>query len=167
MQSTIYEVEQIGRGFLAVMAKPATSRSIEYEFVGIAKKRIRKVVSLLEQSEARDVGLDRERELCEINGMEFVSYPITDWGLPSSVTEFAEFTRSMHQQIANGTNTVVHCGAGIGRTGMLAAGILLHCGYEPDDAFRHISQARGAPVPDTDEQRNWIVGNHKEIVTIP
>jgi len=165
MQSTIYEVEQIGRGFLFVMARPVTSHSIEYEFIGIAKKGILKVVSLLELSEARDVGLDRERELCEFNGMAFVSYPIKDWELPSSVTEFAEFTRNICQQITDGTNTVVHCRGGIGRTGMLAAGILLHCGYEPDDAFRHISEARGAPVPDTDEQRNWIVGNHQEIVT--
>ena len=167
MPSTIYEVEQIGRGYLAVMSKPTTSHSIEHEFVAIAKRGILKVVSLLELTEARDVGLDRERELCEINGMEFVSYPIADWGFPSSVMEFAEFTRSICQQITDGTNTVVHCRAGIGRSGMFAAGILLHCGYEPDDAFRHISEARGVPVPDTDEQRIWITANHKKIVTNP
>ena len=60
-------------------------------------------------------------------------------------------------------STVVHCRAGIGRTGVAASGVLLHAGFKPDEAFERISELRGVGVPDTEEQRDWVVGNFHEI----
>jgi len=59
-----------------------------------------------------------------------------------------------YNEAAGGLNTVIHCRAGIGRTGIVAAGVLLHCGFEPMKAFEHISRKRGASVLDTQEQRS-------------
>ena len=39
---------------------------------------------------------------------------------------------------------------------MLAACVLVTNGYSPDAAFRTIEEARGCPVPDTQEQRQWV-----------
>ncbi len=58
---------------------------------------------------------------------------------------------------ANGLNTVIHCRADIGRTGVVAAGVLLHCGFEPQESIEHISKCRGAAVPDTQEQIDCVV----------
>ena len=62
-------------------------------------------------------------------------------------------------------NTVVHCRAGIGRTGVVAAGILLHAAFEPEQAFARVSEVRGVDVPDTDEQYNWVVSNYRAITS--
>jgi len=70
----------------------------------------------------------------------------------------------IYQQISEGINTVVHCRAGIGRTGMVTAGILLHDGMAPEEAFELISEKRGITVPDTEEQRQWVISNHKDIL---
>lgn len=160
---SFYVVEQIGSGFLAVMARPVPGEWIAEEFAGISSFGIDRVVSLLEPDEALDIGLGDEEEYCKQNGMEFVSYPIADRGLPDSVVEFSKFTHMLYESTGRGISTVVHCRAGIGWTGIVAAGVLLQAGFEPDEAFQHIAKARGMSVPDTDEQRAWIVSNHKTI----
>ena len=165
MQPDIYQVELIGSGYLAVMAKPVSGEWIEEEFMGIANEGIKQIVSLLEVHESYDVGLQNEAKLAEKNNMAFISYPIKDRGLPKSVAEFSDFTKNIYSQIVEGYNTVIHCRAGIGRTGIVAAGVLLHCGFKPDEAFKHISIKRGVQVPDTDEQYNWIKSNRSEITS--
>lgn len=160
---TIYTVEQIGSSFLAVMARPTPGEWIEEEFAGIAAFGIDRVVSLLEPDEAEEMGLGEEKSLCEANRMEFLPYPLRDRGVPSSVAEFSQFTRRLYETIRGGAATVVHCRAGIGRTGMVAAGVLLRCGFEPEEAFAHIAKARGVSVPDTDQQRQWVAIHHRAI----
>jgi protein-tyrosine phosphatase len=51
---------------------------------------------------------------------------------------------------------LVHCRQGIGRAALIAASVLAENGESPDAAFARIQQARGRPVPDTEEQRNWV-----------
>ncbi|MEM7479223.1 MAG: protein-tyrosine phosphatase family protein [Planctomycetota bacterium] len=164
MRPTIYQIELIGSGFLAAMAKPASGEWIDEEFSGIAATGISQVISLLEQWEAREVGLAEEQQLCERHGMRFVSHPIEDRGLPQSVADFASFTKSLYHEIAGGRSTVVHCRAGIGRTGLVAGGVLLHAGFEPDEAIGHISKHRGVEVPDTEEQKDWLIINSRSII---
>ncbi|PHS03238.1 MAG: protein tyrosine phosphatase [Blastopirellula sp.] len=164
MKPSIYNVELIGSGILAVMAKPVAGEWIEDEFLGIANAGILQIVSLLEIDEAVSVGLQEEESLCIKNGIKYISFAIRDRCLPESVNEFGKFTKRLYQEIAGGINTVIHCRAGIGRTGIVAAGVLLHCGFDPNEAFEHISSKRGIQVPDTEEQREWVISNHNDIM---
>jgi protein-tyrosine phosphatase len=54
-----------------------------------------------------------------------------------------------------GETVAVHCRQGVGRSALLAACILAALGDRPDLAFERIAKARGCPVPDTPEQREW------------
>ena len=164
MGPTFYEIESIGSGFLAVMAKPVSGEWIDDEFSGLYQAGLRLVVSLLEDHEAFELGLADEKELCEKHGLKFVSYPIPDRGLPPTVSGFSDLTRTIYHESAGGHSTVVHCRAGIGRTGLVAAGVLVHAAFGVDEAFEHISQRRGVEVPDTQEQRDWLLSNYNEVV---
>ncbi len=163
MGPTFYEVETIGSGFLAVMAKPVSGEWIDDEFSGLFEAGLRQVVSLLEDHEALELGLSAEKELCKKHGLRFVSYPIADRGLPPTTSGFAGLTRMIYRETAAGHSTVVHCRAGIGRTGLVAAGVLLHADFGVDDAFQRVSQRRGVEVPDTPEQRDWLASNYDQI----
>jgi protein-tyrosine phosphatase len=74
--------------------------------------------------------------------------------------DYLDFTKRLYHEAAGGLNTVVHCRAGIGRTGIIAAGVLLHCGFEPQEAIEHISKLQGVQVPDTQEQIDWVVKSY-------
>ena len=44
----------------------------------------------------------------------------------------------------------------IGRSALIAASLLVLAGLAPDEALQRIQIARGAPVPETTAQRDWI-----------
>jgi protein-tyrosine phosphatase len=167
MQAEMYKVGTIGKGFFAIMARPSLEQNDPASVVNISRLGIKLVVSLLETNEARTLGLDAERELVKALGMDFVSFPIPDMGIPTSVEEFAGLSKMLLKQVDAGVNTLVHCHAGIGRSGLMAAGILLHCDLDPKQAFAHVSKMRGIRVPETSQQENWLISNCVAIVGEP
>ncbi|MFI1018865.1 hypothetical protein [Streptomyces sp. NPDC020965] len=60
-------------------------------------------------------------------------------------------------QLDNGAHIVTHCPAGIGRSSLLAAALLVLNGVQPNTAWVHLERARGLTVPDTAEQRDWTM----------
>ena len=62
----------------------------------------------------------------------------------------------LNYDISNGGHVVVHCRAGIGRTGVIAGAVLILAEYSYGEPIHLVSFARGSLVPDTEEQDNWI-----------
>jgi len=159
----VFKIESIGDGFIAIMAHPGQEQDVALTISSIARQGIRQVVSLLEPAEASALGLDAEVELLAAQSMAFVSFPIPDMGLPASLPAFAGLARDLYRQVDAGVNTLVHCRGGVGRSGLLAAAVLLHCGLDPRQACEQITRIRGLRVPETPEQRDWLLANHAAI----
>ena len=165
LQAEMYKVGTMGDGFLAIMACPSVEVDAPASIQNVARLGIRQVVSLLEPTEARHLGLSDERLQVKACDMGFISFPIPDMGLPPSVEEFTQITQMLFTQVCAGFNTLVHCRAGIGRSGLLAAGVLLHTGMDAEKAFDYVSHMRGIRVPETLEQHQWLMNNYKAIVS--
>jgi len=153
----IYEVSKIGNGRLSVMAKPVAGEWINDEFAAIHIYGVRHVLSLLENVEAHQVGLEKEEAICEAHGIRFSNLAIADRGVPDDEVEFAKTIKTILKEIKSGTDLVVHCRAGIGRTGLVAAAVLVANGSKVDEAFEKVSEARGVEVPDTNEQKEFVI----------
>lgn len=164
LQAEMYKVGTMGDGFLAIMACPSIEADAPASIANIARLGIRMVVSLLEPTEARNLGLENERLEVKAYEMGFKSFPIPDMGLPASVEDFTQLTQMLFTQVNAGINTLVHCRAGIGRSGLMAAGVLLHTGMDAEKAFDYVSKMRGIRVPETPEQHEWLVSNYQEII---
>jgi len=121
------------------------------------------VVSLLEADEERELVLNAEADEARARGMTFRSFPIPDRQVPSSSRELSSTLNSIRNDLAMGKNVLVHCRQGIGRTGLVAACLLIQSGYESDAAVALLSEARGLPVPETLEQRRWLDGYARHI----
>lgn len=163
MQPIFYKVEPIGGGFIAIMARPRANESAENEFAALFDAGIRRIVSLLEVHEEFVLGLEHEAQHCADADISFESFPIPDRGVPSNPHKLFELSKETYHRCAGGESTVVHCRAGIGRSSLVAAAILLHCGFEVDKAFARVQKARGLEVPDTPEQAQWL-RDHSDIV---
>jgi protein-tyrosine phosphatase len=59
--------------------------------------------------------------------------------------------------LRNGRCMAIHCRAGIGRSSIIAACALICSGLGAEQALAMIAASRGLTVPDTDEQRDWVV----------
>jgi protein-tyrosine phosphatase len=121
------------------------------------------VVSLLEREEVSELGLQREAEVCR-----FISLPIADRGLPESRREASQIARLLAAGLRDSRSMAIHCRAGIGRSSVIAACALICSGIEAEEALELIRASRGLIVPDTDEQRDWVVAfGHAERGEVP
>jgi protein-tyrosine phosphatase len=156
MRSPVYWIENPSPGRLGIMARPRSGEWLDDEIAGWEAAGISSVVCLLEKDEVDELGLGDEEALCRRRGIEFVSFPIPDRGLPKTVEETEVLARAVTLKIKGGKAVAIHCRAGIGRSSLLAACTLVRFGFDASSAFDAISEARGVRVPDTDEQRNWV-----------
>jgi protein-tyrosine phosphatase len=94
---------------------PDESLVEEYLQVGVEN-----VVLLAENDEYRSrTGRDLKSIYLEM-GMDVIHLPIPDFGVPE-VKSLESAVEKTLQHISEGNNTVIHCYAGIGRTGTFAA----------------------------------------------
>ena len=104
------------------------------------------VLSMVTEAERVELGMARQGRVVAI----------PDRGLPPDREAFREAAQEAAQLLQRGGRVVVHCRAGIGRSGMMAACILGELGLcEPEKIWRLLREARGLEVPDTEEQRSW------------
>ena len=143
-------------GSLAVMAKPKITANQSTVFEAIAALGTTHLVSLLAPGEASELGLQDEAALCASQGMRFINFPIEDMTLPSNLESYVAFTTDLHRNVSQGNQVVVHCRAGIGRSGITACAVLMHEGIPAGESIDAVTQARGVQIPDTDEQRRFI-----------
>ncbi|MEV4316575.1 hypothetical protein [Actinocrispum sp. NPDC049592] len=146
-----------GPGALSTMAKPLGGDLLAGEMTALRSAGVDVLVSALTSSEVSEVGLAEEGQLARAAGLRFVSVPIPDMGLPDQSVVLPTL-RELAADLCGGAHIVTHCWAGIGRSSLLAASLLVLNGMAPDDAWQRISAARGRTVPETTAQRDWIFG---------
>ena len=158
----IFWIECGGPGRLAILSRPAAERLSE-EIAAWRAAGVTIVASLLEPEEQRALGLRDEAELCRAQGIEFTSFPIPDGGVPASLADGVALTRRLAQVIAAGGTVGVHCRASIGRSGMIAAAVLIAQSRSEDEALEAVGVGRGLRVPETPEQRAWVSSAVREL----
>jgi protein-tyrosine phosphatase len=154
--ATMYPIPGPWNGQLAILARPRGGDWLEDEIRGWRSAGIEIVVSLLELEEQDELGLTEEGPLAEAHDIRFVSFPILDRAVPQSLSATAALLAKVREALDNGKSVGVHCRQGIGRSSLIAGGVLIVSGAEPRAALETVARARGVPVPDTPEQKAWL-----------
>lgn len=154
--SDYYPIREFDGLSLAIMPRPRSGDWLEDEVGQWQREGLNTVVSLLEHAEITELDLSAEPGLCASHGIEFLSFPIPDRGVPASVPLFDSFLAPVVKQLRQGASVAVHCRAGIGRAGLTAACILVRSGIPYPLTFPAISRARRVKVPDTERQEQWV-----------
>jgi protein-tyrosine phosphatase len=156
MWTELHWVDGPWPGKLALASRPRGGDWLEEEMAGWRRAGIDTVLSLLTPEEEQDLDLKREAQAAKARGMKFLSLAIPDRQVPNSESEVSTALDRLDADLTAGKKVVVHCRQGIGRTGLVAACLLVTKGLTPDAAIKSLSVARGNPVPETTEQRRWI-----------
>jgi protein-tyrosine phosphatase len=156
MRSEVYWVPGPWQGRLGIVPRPRGGDWLEDEVRSWRAAGIDVVASLLTPDEVTELDLQQEAMLSREAGLAFCSFPIPDYGVPRSRASMTDLVGDLEKALKSGKNVAVHCRQGIGRSSVVAASVLVSAGTETDEAFRRIESARGRPVPDTAEQREWV-----------
>ncbi len=146
------------------MGRPRGGEWLDDEIAWFYQYGVHTIVSLLETDEIEELELHHENACCQKHAITYVSFPIQDRNVPTSLQEAHNVVSDLYQQLITGRGIAIHCRAGIGRSALIAACLFLHAHYTVKDAFAAITQDRHVPVPDTEKQRQWVNRYYQEYV---
>lgn len=144
------------KGKVALAARPRGSDWLREDVADWKKAGIEAVLSLLTPEEQKELELQDEANEVRKHGLKFSSFPIPDMQVPRTEAKLAEVLDNITANLSAGKNVLLHCRQGIGRTGLMAACLLIKSGMSPGAAVESVSAARGLTVPETPEQREWL-----------
>ena len=106
------------------------------------------VVTLFERVEFDMLGVPDLPERALEAGFWWRHLPIRDMCAPDEDFERSWIVEGAHlrDRLGAGARIVLHCWAGLGRTGTIAARLLVELGQSPDDAIRAVREAREGAI---------------------
>jgi protein-tyrosine phosphatase len=149
----IYTVARELPGTLSTMAAP--QGDLDVVLPTLRAYGVDTLVSLLPPEQVSMLFLTDEPNAAYRAGLAFRSLPVPDFGVPD-YAEFAQPLRELSDELTAGRHVAVHCWGGVGRSSLVAAALLVLRGSTAEAAWHRVAYARGVPVPETDEQRDWI-----------
>jgi protein-tyrosine phosphatase len=166
MKAELYRIGGPWPGQLAILPRPRGGEWLEEEIRSWQRTGLDLIVSLLTSDEMAELDLVEEPGLCQNYGLQFLSFPIVDRSVPSSQPPTLDFMKRLEPELTNGKSLGIHCRQAVGRSGMIAACLLAWSGVDAKTALQRVSAARGCPVPETSEQRQWVIEFARKLVTL-
>lgn len=149
----IYDMNKLSidgiEGIIFLGRAPGYGSDRHEDFREIKQAGVSKIFSLQEEQELLYLSngtenIENRRESLSALGIEMVHSPIRDFGVPS-IEQAEELTKMILSDVTEGKNVLIHCLGGLGRTGTIAACVLVRTGISPDDAVAKVRSVR----PDT------------------
>ena len=135
------------------------SRDMRTDIAAIADWGAVALVTLMESHELDRLGVSGLGEMVVSQGLDWYDLPIQDVSVPSTAFEvqWEEVGKTLRKRLLNGQSIVVHCRGGLGRTGLVAARLLIELGDKPEAALQRVRAARPGAV-ETVEQEEYVLG---------
>jgi protein-tyrosine phosphatase len=116
------------------------------------------IVNLMEDHEMVELDVqDTERHLPA--GIDYMRLPIPDYGVPDLAwhAQWQVEGALLRDRLRVGESIVLHCKGGLGRTGMVAARILVELGCAPEESILAVREARDGTI-ETEGQEVYVRG---------
>lgn len=167
MKPALDNVRAPGGGRIGLVACPGISGAIaatgagaalETDLAGIREWGATALVSLTEEFELRLLGVPDLGARARAHGLEWWHLPVVDGAAPGSGFEaaWARAGAALHARLDASERIVLHCQAGLGRSGEVAARLLSERGLTAADAIRSVRRARPGAIQ-TPEQERWVL----------
>lgn len=137
-------------------------RDLEIDLDAIKAWGASALVSLVEEHELHLLGVSELPARAVSMGLHWIHLPIKDGDVPDEtfLELWMEAAPMLHQLLDQGAKILLHCKGGLGRTGTVAALLLVERGMEPEYAVRLVRAARPGTV-ETFSQERYILSLRK------
>jgi len=127
-------------------------------FIQFKREKGSLIVLLAEEAECMERTGQNLKALYLQEGFQVIHLPIPDFGVPLKV-DLEGTVRKTVEHAQAGQNIVIHCHAGLGRTGLFVAYLAKEVlGLSSEEAI-HWTRKYIPNALDTDEQRKWVVND--------
>ncbi len=166
MDSKIFWINSqvLGTERLGIMPRPSGGAQLNQEICNFKKNGINTIVCLLENKEIDKLGLPLEKSICLENEIDFIHFPIPDFSTPQSEDDYINLVNRIIHKLNLDEKVIIHCHGGIGRSSMIASGVMIKRGIEKHAVFDEISGYREHPVPDMKFQKEWVLNISKKLL---
>lgn len=114
------------------------------------------LVSLIEEHEFQSLRIPTLLTRAQDYAMNVLWFPIRDQSVPASMDEFDGIVSKINDELGNGRTVIIHCMAGLGRAGLVAASCLLALlRIAPQEAISTIRNSRSQAIQ-TAEQEAYV-----------
>ena len=148
----------LGEGRLGLTLCPGRrdrGRELGEDLGQLVADRVDRLLCLLTDSELEWAGVASLGSTAAAAGMEYRRVPIADQGVPE-MEEAADLVRWCRAGLALGERVVVTCMGGLGRSGTIAACVLVDAGASPEAAIALVRAARGPRALETAAQEAFV-----------
>jgi protein-tyrosine phosphatase len=159
----LFEIESINNCFICIASCPRVDENGEPNLKSV-QESIDDIllVSLLTSSEIKNLNLGKEEAITKELGIDFINFPIADMGIPV-YKQFVEFIDKLYSKTDGLDKLIIHCKHGIGRSGLIALGLMVRDGGELKLAIKKVSKIRGFDIPQSSSQRKLLSHYFKEV----
>ncbi len=132
-------------------------RNLELDLETIQQWGAAAVVTLMPAEELVSVQADGIGPACESRGMEWYHLPIRDGAIPDDHFERAWCYAGLRlrKHLRDGRHVLVHCRGGLGRSGVVAARLLVELGWQPEKAIKALRLQRSGAI-ETKAQEKYV-----------
>lgn len=142
---------------LGLMSAPGSQRPLREDLAELAgTHRLKLLVSLLCDEELAPRGIPHLVETARAAQLDILRFPIEDFSTPEAPEDLFPVVRQMLATTRSGGAVTVHCWAGLGRSGLVAASCLAADGHSADDAIALVRRYRRFAVQ-TRAQERFVV----------
>jgi len=133
----------------------AYDRDLDIDLDVIAGWGAEAVVTLLEAFEMEMLWITALPDHLQERGIEWFHLPIRDVDIPDRHFEekWLDSGQRLKTILSRGGKVLLHCRGGIGRTGTIAARLLVESGFEPEDAIAQVRKARPGTIETTAQEQ--------------
>lgn len=133
-------------------------RDLDEDLATLRARRTDVLVTLATQEELAWAGVPDLEVRARGAGLETIGMPIRDQEAPSDAA-MHELTRAIRVHLDAGRSVVVHCMGGLGRSGLVAACVLVDRGRSPSEALVAVREARGPRAVESVAQERALVAH--------
>lgn len=135
---------------------PAWERDLDADLDAVEAWKPDLILTLMQDGDFAEAGVP---QFAAVLGRRFAAWrhlPIVDGGVPDAAFERAWATTGAEARglLSRGGKVLIHCRAGLGRTGTLAARLLVELGSSADDAMSAVREARANTIENRDQEEH-------------
>lgn len=136
------------------MAGRWETRDLDVDLKSLRKDHgLHHLVCLVEQEELDALGISDLLARATAEGLDAHHHPLPDGGVPPTLQAMDAIVTPILHWLDRGEGVYLHCWAGLGRTGTVAAACLIASGMPYAEALRCIRSVRPGSVETYDQER--------------